>query len=184
MFGKATQKPTSILYCSQSLGLVAQCDHQPSMQRWTESNGKLQSAWRRHPPLVDCLVDGKPATKQAAAYPFRMNLLLAKAITASERANSLLPHPLSHPFWANSWPHSEAYHTAYKTISTVPQGHTQCRDISVPGRNAQPAPLLRRPSPRSPRKQAYLQCTDVSWGPTTGSSKHFHRPCPARPSRF
>ena len=96
--GKLHKKPTSILYCSQSLGLVAQCDHQPSMQRWTESNGKLQSAWRRHPPLVDCLVDGKPATKQAAAYPFRMNLLLAKAITASERANSLLAPPLDPPF--------------------------------------------------------------------------------------
>ena len=71
--------------------LVKLCNHQPSWQQWKDWQGHPRKAWRKHPPLVGRLVHGRPAPTEAAAYPFRMILQLARFITSVGRANHVTP---------------------------------------------------------------------------------------------
>ena len=63
------------------------CNHEPILWSWKDVKGVWQSATRAHLPLVGRVRDsGDWATKAAAAYPFRTNVVLAKALVAAGRA--------------------------------------------------------------------------------------------------
>ena len=87
-FGAESSKPTALLYYRVDLShLTLRCNHNPIQRQWQDWHGRWTSGFRAHLPLAGRRSpDGTPATKAAAAYPFRMNMELAKAFTSSGRA--------------------------------------------------------------------------------------------------
>ena len=86
MLGASTAKPTRLLICKADLRhLCKSCNH-PSMEwSWTDLEGKQRTSWAPHPPLVGRLINGRYATREAAAYPYALNKALVKAVVSVGR---------------------------------------------------------------------------------------------------
>ena len=98
--GAETAKPTRLLCFGLDLSQWTwRCQHEAKSWRYTDWKGNACLKRGPHPPLVGRKrEDGRPATAGAAAYPSKMNELLAKAIhdglgrsKASAPANSSNP---------------------------------------------------------------------------------------------
>ena len=92
-FGAESSKPTALMYYRVDLShLTLRCNLNPIHRQWQDWHGRWTSGFRAHLPLAGRRSpDGTPATKAAAAYPFRMNRALAKAFTSSGRATLRQP---------------------------------------------------------------------------------------------
>ena len=88
-YGAETSKPTALMLFRVDLTHSRfRCNHNPIQRQWQDWHGRWTSGFRAHLPLAGRRSSaGTPATEAVAAYPFRMNMELAKAIISSGRAS-------------------------------------------------------------------------------------------------
>ena len=80
--GSETPKPTRLIYWGMDLSkLAGRCDHPNQEWEYVDPNGRVRKRLSPHPPLAGRRrEDGHLATKMAAAYPSKMNRIIAEAI--------------------------------------------------------------------------------------------------------
>ena len=89
--GAETAKPTRILYWLMDLSpLAGKCERPKRWWKFFDLRGRRRQVFAPHPPLVGRRrPDGAMATKAAAAYPAKMNEIIARAIVQAPRAVTL-----------------------------------------------------------------------------------------------
>ena len=88
MYQGETTKPTRVLFFGVDFSsLRATCNHPKRWWYYTDQRGNERRSWASHPPLAGRRrADGQFATKQAAAYPGRLNVEIVKRIISRGRA--------------------------------------------------------------------------------------------------
>ena len=95
--GAETSKPTRILFWNVDLStLSGWCSHTPKHWEYTDHWGRRKTTFAAHPPLAGRRrEDGTMATKAAAAYPTKMNHIIATCFSRSlPPISTPLPRPL------------------------------------------------------------------------------------------
>ena len=88
MYMGETTKPTRVLFFGVDFsGLRVTCNHPKRWWYYTDPRGNERRTWSAHPPLAGRQREGGEfATKQAAAYPGRLNVEIVKRIISRGRA--------------------------------------------------------------------------------------------------
>ena len=81
MFGALTTKPSKLLVFGLALRHLheVRCNHAWDWHSYSDTSGRTQWKWAKHPPLVGAKVKGEWASKRAAHYPQGLNHELAMA---------------------------------------------------------------------------------------------------------